>query len=232
MAVGHVASVTFHGAAVTSATSDAINTTDATLLTVFWAGADRSVTVTDSKGNTYSGWTTKWNGAAGVYMMACYCENPTVGSGHTFTVTTTTMYAGVAASAFSGVKTSGAYHAQAGASQGYQGYSIGSGSITTIDSGALVVTGTGLHADNGTAPTIDTGFAIVAHAAGLSGNYYGIDVAWLDKATAGAVAPTWSSSAANLSASVMMDFAPTATTAAPFIRERSHRTPNVGMRHG
>lgn len=84
-------------------TSSAINTTGVTLLivaVVYDKDDSSGFALSDSKSNTYTALTEKLAGAQSLRLF--YCVNPTVGSGHTFTIAGTTVVAAIAVNGFSG----------------------------------------------------------------------------------------------------------------------------------
>ena len=191
-------------------TTAAIDTTGATFLVASFTGSNRTPTVSDSKGNTWTGPLTRREGA-GYWSMLYYCTNPTVGGGHTFTSTASAHYGTLCAAALSGVATTSPYNTESNGGSGSLTTSVNSGSVTTADNGALVISvvnnfSTSVH------PTINLGFAVaVSGLAQVSGgnDWHGGALAYLEKVTAGACSPTWSSSASALSTCVMADFDPT-----------------------
>ena len=91
-------------------------------------------TVSDSKGNTWTGLTSRVG--AGAAQRLYYCLAPTVGTGHTFTVSGTSTAATIHVYAFFGVSS---YHSESGATGSAS--PLASGSLTPSANGALVFTG-------------------------------------------------------------------------------------------
>lgn len=90
-------------AASGTATTPAINSTGATLLTLHLSWYDGTPTVTDLKGNSLTGLTTFSDGSPNYNSKIYYCLNPgTVGSGHQFTATSVNGYCILAVAAWSG----------------------------------------------------------------------------------------------------------------------------------
>ena len=208
MPIGLVSAV-FKGTSGDSMTTDAIDTTGATFLVAAFAGANRVPTISDSKGNTWTGPLTRREGA-GMWSMLYYCVNPTVGGGHTFTCAATALYGTVCVAAFSGVATTSPYNTESNGGSASLTTSVNSGSVTTVDNGALVISAV----NNRSAsihPTIDLSFTVAVSGRMNEGgsDHTGAALAYLEKATAGACSPTWSSSASALSTCVMADFDPT-----------------------
>lgn len=139
-------------------TTSGIDTTGADLIVValcyFNPGGPN---ISDSKGNTWTALNTYNSGNSSVRMY--YCSNPAVGSGHTFTTTST--FCGVNIIAVSGART-----ASTPADQQNGDANTGSsnpqttGSITPSVNGCLVVTSF-YQATAGSAPTIPSGYTSV-----------------------------------------------------------------------
>ena len=120
MAFSLVANTAKGTADTVSVTTDAIDTTGADLIvinTATFITSDRGVAVTDSKGNT---WTplTQYDGSDSTTRLY-YSLNPTVGTGHTFTATSTgtvaVVYPSIQVSAWSGAHDTASYDVENGA---------------------------------------------------------------------------------------------------------------------
>ena len=174
-------------AAHSGGTSGAVNTTGGVLLTAGLA-AFPAASVSDSKGNV---WTSVGSQVQFWTADLQYVNNPTVGSGHTFTLTGT--YCSLVAAAWSGTNTSSPFDAKVGASggSGTFPYTFQAGSITPAVANSLVVAQ--LVSNNGTNgnPTIDSGFTVLASGDGSGPNIALYGNAYLVPDTA-AVNPTWS----------------------------------------
>jgi hypothetical protein len=122
----------------TGGTTGAIDTTGASLIvvSVSWAAFADANTPTDNKGNAYLALTQHASGTTKHQFW--YATTPTVGPGHTFTVTSGgSIYPAIIVQAFSGAPAT-PFETQNGGS----GFSPASaGSITPAANGALVVTG-------------------------------------------------------------------------------------------
>ena len=80
-------------------TTSGINTTGAKFIAILhWIGESTIGTVSDSKGNTWTGLTIRSSGSMSVRIF--YCINPTVGTGHTFTWSASGQFGGIAVQAF------------------------------------------------------------------------------------------------------------------------------------
>lgn len=177
-----------------AASSDGNNVTTAGVTTT---GADLiviatsvllSFTPTDNKGNTYTQLIT----VGGINMLRLwYKQTPAVGTGHTFSLTTSGRLPSIAALAFSGSTTSPADQtSSASATQ--------PGSITPTVNNALVVTAAG--DEDTVAETVDAPFSSNLKAAitGTSNNC-GLGLAYEIQTTPTPRNPTWSSSPSRLS---------------------------------
>lgn len=179
-----------------SATTAAINTTGANFLVVA-CNWDHSTTataaVTDSKSNTWTALTTYGpTNASFLAIELFYAANATVGSGHTFTCTSSGSQPTLAVAAFSNVNTT-----PFDVENGFDSASTATlqpGSVTPAGNNELFVTGA---ADAGGDPSsIDSSFTITDHIAN-SGNNFGIGMAYKVQTTGGAENPTWTATASN-----------------------------------
>ena len=190
-------------------TSLGVDTTGANLIVMHlsYDNTGAKPTPTDSRGNTYVPLTPK---VAGIkYSRLYYCINPSVGTGHTFTVATGEFFTGDM-QAFSGAN--GGYDGENGNTSAIS--AIQPGSVTPSAAGAVIVTG--FSGSNGTAVgTIDSGFTITDQRA-LNGTGMGAGMAYLVQGSAGAVNPTWVTNdlSANTSATISV-FLAGASTPAP-----------------
>ncbi len=207
-AVALVTSTTARSTNSNGFTSSGINTTGANLIVV---GVVRltgvSATLSDSKGNTYTAGT-ETTGVTPLLRLY-YCASPVVGTGHTFTVTSTGAYPAIAVLAFSGASTSPAdLHSEATSASGN---TIQPGSITPSENSCVLVTAVG---SNSNPQNIDNGFtAVTIDPAG--GAAFGIGIAHKIQTTATAVNPTWTSSGQVNASAVMASFKATAVKPLP-----------------
>lgn len=179
-----------------SATTGSLNTTGADLIVVGACSFQGvAVSVSDSKSNT------PWN-ARTIYAVSgdpsvqlFYFQAPTVGTGHTFTVTTSGGFPSVFAAAFSG-STSTPYDVENGSTSGVAVTSKQPGSITPNQDNSLIVSlvAPSPYASNG---AIDSSFTITNHVSNGANNYGGA-MAYLIQGTAAAVNPTWTFSSATV----------------------------------
>lgn len=194
----HVAAVNGNAASPITITTASIDTTLATLLVAALAsnGAATAPVLSDSKGNTWTLRTTY--ASAGQRVQLAYCSNPVVGAGHTFTLAGATSYPALAVAGYSGTLLVSPYDTENGA-QTTISSSLATGSITPSMNGEVVVTGVSWNSStNPNTVSVDSGFTITDQAGPLSGAGLGAGLASLIQTTAGAVNPTWTTSATPL----------------------------------
>lgn len=161
-------------------TSSAVDTTGATILVVglsrYQAGG--AVTITDSKGNTYTALTAQASSNV-AYSRIYYCPNPTVGSGHTFTGTGSESYFTIAAAAFSGVTTTSPFDVENGAVSPSSGAApvISTGSVTPTNAGSLAAAVVAI-CDNGTTASVDSSYSISDQMVWVNNTAEGVALAW------------------------------------------------------
>jgi hypothetical protein len=180
-------------------TTAGVNTTGANLIVVM-AGYDAGFSgtssaipvVTDNMGNgSYTG-LPRQNSALGNAGNLFYFANPTVGSGHTFTLTGTNTFPAIAVAAFSNASSS-PFDSQIGAGDaGSPSVNPVGGSVTPSSNNALIVTGCTYGAATATdATNISGSFAIASHVAANVGIAYGCGLAWWKQPTSSATNPQW-----------------------------------------
>lgn len=174
-------------------TTPAIDTSTANLIvvTVRWYTPAAEPVFSDSKGNTWIAKTLRTQTVGS--MRKYYCITPTVGTGHTFSLTGTGNVPDchvLALRTDSAGSISYDVGKEAGTSQS-SGTSIQPGSLTPSANNAVMVIGC---ESGGTAPTIDSSFAREEVDAYVAPSQFGGLIAWKEKATAGAENPTinWS----------------------------------------
>lgn len=171
--------------------TSAIDTTGATLLVVNVAHevASSGVGVTDSKGNTYVALTT-YSGVAGKTTIF-YCKAPTVGTGHTFTVSGTSAYASMEVSAWSGTDQTANADGDNGGSN--SGTTVQPGSLLPSQNGSLIIFAGNL-SGAGTISGVDSGFTLLDQSPLVGGSADGSFLAYKIQSTAASVNPTASAS--------------------------------------
>src|SRR3954469_3579948 len=115
-------------------TTSGIDTTGANLIVVYLSSdAGNTTTVSDSKSNTYTALTVHGTTNPNNCRLY-YCAGATVGTGHTFTLSTGSGFPSIFVQAFGGA---GSFDSQNGAS------GASPGSVTPPGDGCVIVTGTG-----------------------------------------------------------------------------------------
>jgi hypothetical protein len=160
-------------------TTPAITTTGVTRLYAVTAGAGAAPTVTDSKSNSWTACTT-YNGGS-FYVLISYCNNPTVGTGHTFTGAHSSSYPGIAIVGFGGTVTSGAKDLDVGAAVSGGSYAGSSGSGTPAYDNEVVIGG--ICYGNTSGGSITTMTSVPPFTAGSivpynNGDDSGVGIAW------------------------------------------------------
>lgn len=232
MAIALVTSVEYHGAVSTGGTTGTLTTTGATLLIVGVAAAYGGLpgaTVSDSKSNTWNALTTHRYDNGGAYGTASrlyYAQNPTVGTGHTFTVAGTEIYPAIFVQAFSGTALTSVYDGQENGQTATAVTTLATGSVMpSLNSCVCVV----VICHGATANvTIDGGFTIsnTYIQTGVPGTPYGGSMAYLIQTVATAANPSYSwttSSEAATSIAVFRD---------PGRVTKNTRSTGLGMQHG
>ena len=201
MAITLIASTVKATADTNSVTTDAIDTTGANLIVIVESIYGGVTTPTDSKSNG------SWTGltAQTVNNESCriyYHVAPTVGTGHTFTVTATAHYMAIAVFAFAGAHASAPFDVQNGSTGGGGETSRQTGEITPSEAGCVVVTG--VMTDPGTAHTMSGYTSVqVNYAAGVN---LGCGGSYLIQTTATPTNPTWTWTTGAVATAVIASF--------------------------
>lgn len=186
MAYGLVAHNASAGAS--TFTSGAIDTSGASLLVVVVTEATAGgATLTDSKSNTWTKLTEQ--SAVAPACVIYYAKNPTVGSGHTVTLTGVLFFGVASFSAWSGAETSAPFDQENGTGGGSFTNTAQPGSVTPSVDNELVITGFAWN-NNQTMSSV-TGCTLLDQTDFSGGNNYGGGAAYVIQTTAGAVNPTW-----------------------------------------
>lgn len=182
MAISVIASAFINQAS----TSSAINTTGADALVVFVARYSTEPTLSDSKGNTFTAQTdhTFVGDFKGRFFL---CLGPTVGTGHTFSLSGTAGANHGLVIALSGVKQTSPLDGQS--SSYATGSPISPGSITPSENNCILITGVAGY-NTGTVSSIDSGFTTTQIG---TGDYFhhAYGLAYKIQTTAGAENPAW-----------------------------------------
>lgn len=198
-------------------TTSAIDTSGCDILFVAvssYQGAT-APTLSDSKSNSWTGLTLQ-EVSGNNRIRLFYCVAPSVGSGHTFTLTGTACYGSVAVAGFSGGKQTSPFDVEAGTNT--VGTSITPGSVTPSEDNEIVISA--ITTNGGNNPSIDGGFTRVGYVDVSGGNYFGVAIGFLVQTSAAAANPTWSWSGSNTCAGTNATFkaepASGTTRGAPF----------------
>lgn len=144
-------------------------------------------TLTDSKGNT---WTpaTAYTAPGSHRVQLFYAVNPTVGSGHTFTLSGTGTYCAIGVLVFSGAKTSSPFDAENGASGSS---ALSTGSVSPAEDDEVLVTAIALDSA-ASALSVNSGFSTPDIVYFAGGSAYGLGFAYKIQTAKGAENPAWS----------------------------------------
>lgn len=193
-------------------TTPSIDTTGANLIIIGVSGWTGSFPApADSKGNSWTALTQRSYGDSIVCLYYCYA--PTVGSGHTFSMSGT-VYASIMVLAFSGAASS-PFDAENGNGNGSTPVNtLAAGSITPSEDNELVVAVWG--SSNFDSPSVDSGFTLSQVNAGTGLPYHG-GLAYKIQTTAATVNPTASWTSAQWASAGIACFKASAAAVKPFI---------------
>jgi hypothetical protein len=210
-------------------TTSGVNTTGANLIVVLISSDSANAkTLSDSKGNTWSAKTAYADFPATDNEIRAYvATNPSVGPGHTFTVSGSNIFASIAVLSFSGAHSSGPFDQQAG--QGVaSGTSAQPGSVTPSEDNELLIAALTFEVSN--TISVNSGFTIAGQANLIGGVSYGIAAAYKIQTTAGAENPTFSWANACPSAANILTFKVAVTrTPADYYVASSGSDGNTGL---
>lgn len=170
-------------------TSSALDTSGANLIVLALAEAlSGAGTISDSKSNTYTQLTLR--GASQTQVRLWYAKNPSVGSGHTFTVTCTACFPGMAVLSFSGADTTAPFDVENGNTQTFA-TSTTTGSITPGSANEVVVAALSTNDTTGIAIS-GGGFTAISDSINVTGfGEAGVAIAFVVQTTATASNPTF-----------------------------------------
>lgn len=180
---------TFSPGASGGSTTPSINTTGADLIVVGIVQTRlNTATLTDSKSNIWTAIGTLQNSGQEAVQLF-YCSPPTVGSGHTFTVTGTSSFSSAFVQAFSG-SASTPLDQQTGNNSGAAALSIASGSITPTQDNEVICV---MYGNEGSAGSqaMDSGVTIT-DIQGISGPAWGSSMGYKVQTAAAAINVTGS----------------------------------------
>jgi hypothetical protein len=181
-------------------TTTSINTSGANFLIAAVGSYDPlgAPTLSDTKSNTWTPLTAQSGDGASIQLY--YSKNPTVGSGHGFTLTPAipgSSLISIAVQAFSGVDTTSPFDQQntAGSGVGVSTTTAQPGSITPSGSNYLVVSGVMINQIQASNISIDSSFETMVQNTNWinrNGNQsLGTGISYLVQGSAAAVNPTW-----------------------------------------
>lgn len=187
-------------------TSSGINTSGATLLVanITYFNSNATGQLTDSLGNTWTALPRQFNSDTAGQLF--YCSNPTVGSGHTFTVTNG-AFSSLQVAAFSGVIQLAPLDVSAGSASSAS--SVQAGSVTPTNANSLVIAAIAFR-NTVSLTGIGSGFTITDTV--NPGSVIAGSLAYLIQTSATAENPTWTlSGSANYGAANAVFIAGSAT---------------------
>jgi len=194
------AKISNSGGSPASVTSSAFNSTGANLLIVAidWLQTT-APTLTDSNSNTWTPLTVRTN-TTRFSLQFFYAKNPTVGSGHTFTVNRSGGWYGCGMlSAWSGADTTSPFDQQNGTATATGDTGLSTGSVTPGSPNELVITAFGLDDPGGNTVGVSggAGFTQIDFTDVSPGALFGLATAYQIQTTATAVNPAWTRSTTN-----------------------------------
>jgi hypothetical protein len=178
------AGAAFPGDSVTTAGVDTSGS-DFLALVACWNAAG-TVTVSDSKSNTWTGLTVRSTGNFKVCIY--YVQAPSVGSGHTFTVALSGSTPGVIVYAFSG---SGSSPADQENGAGANTSNLSTGNITPTQNNELIITGLTNNGQFGGTIGVSSGYSTPIEIAFTGGTHVGSNAAYKVQTTATTTDATW-----------------------------------------
>jgi hypothetical protein len=179
-------------------TTDAINSTGANLIVIVKTMASNgTLHPTDSKSNT---WTALTAGSVlgGALTQIYFAASPTVGSGHTFTLTETSRDPTLCILALSGAAAA-PFDQETGANSAF-GLTGQPGSVTPAEANSLIVQGVGFHTAQAAGISINGGYVFGGDAddyTDFAAEHKGTGLAYLIQTTATATNPTWTAGSQN-----------------------------------
>lgn len=183
-------------------TSGSFNTTGANIIYVFvnWLAGQAEPVLSDTQGGLHNTYTAGVLLSCTNYNSRAYrCVNPPhVGSGHTFTLTGTGNFPGIAFIALQGGLSTQydiGKNSHALSDVGFGATSLKPGSLTPSANNAICVTGLGTISTGAKTISVATGFTVEVDAPNVGGTSLGIGLAWKNVATAAAQDPQWNWSA-------------------------------------
>ena len=170
----------------TNATTAGFDTTGANFIAICLSGVTGSTAPTDNKSNTYTARTRYSSGGVGIVLY--YVQAPTVGSGHTFTISSGGSVPSIFAIALSGSDVTPFDVENGGNGAGVTSHQPGS--VTpSVDNELLISC---LNYADTTTISINSSFTLPVQEPLVGGQHYGGALAYKIQTSAGAENPTWS----------------------------------------
>lgn len=169
-------------------TTGSIDTTGATFLVAIGVADSGVPSISDSKGNTWSHLTTR-GGSFPTYhrLRISYVNNPTVGTGHTFTCAGTNASACFAA--FDSTAIASVFEAENGAQNLGVSSATGGSPGTPANANSLIISGLGVESASVSA-SVGSSFTLAVSQPHVGGVSYGCFLAY--KISSGSEDPAWS----------------------------------------
>lgn len=212
-------------------TTTGFDSTGANLVTIHaaWASVLGTITISDNKGNSYTARTEHSNGSVSSQIFDVAA--PTVGSGHTFTLSGSGIFAAMEAYAWSGAAAS-PFDQQNGNTVGSGASSLQTGSVTPTQDNEMLFAGVCVDANGSNTYTIDLSFTNKEENDYTGGTNEGGAAADLIETTAAAKNPTWSWSSATGGAAASIATYKAAAAAAAVLDERGYPRGMRGVGRG
>lgn len=193
-------------------TTGAIDTTGADLLIAYVSERESvgDTVLSDSKGNTWAALTEQKDVAtASLRGVMYYCKSPTVGAGHTFTVTDSSGggVASVAVAAFSGSHLTAPLDQQNGKVDIDAGLANTTNGVTPSENNELTISGLAFSPNSATI-AVNTGEAgwTITNQVDCTVNHKGVALAYKIQGALAATDPTWSYSTNEYAATTIASF--------------------------
>lgn len=194
MAIAFIDSTGVHDGDTDAVATPAMDSSGANLLVcMFWAITGFPVTISDSKGNTWTQPTPVT--VLGAYEMSvAYCEgSPTVGSGHTFSMSSIIGVSLLGVIAFSGAKSASSYDTLVAAGTS-AGNTLQPGSLTPAENNEVLITYVWGTDSVPTSLAINSSFTEVEDITDTANANNQLGLAYKIQTTGGAENPTWTAS--------------------------------------
>lgn len=194
-----------------TATTPGIDTTGATLIVLaICLDAAGTPTVSDSKSNTWTSLTAQ-SSTGQSQTQILYCNAPTVGSGHTFTLTSTSHHPAIGVLAFTDTASSSPFDVENGSST-TGATSLSSGSITPSVDREIIVVACGTASASGNSFISPSNGFTMAVMYNLNNNVnYEFGFGYLVQQTAAPINSTWSIDSSRAMQAVIASFKPGAS---------------------